>query len=58
MTSWEDTEHPVVLFYQSGYEVEGMDILSLSVVVAEIESFPTAILVLWRNIFVQTCELP
>ncbi len=32
MTTWEDTEHPVVLFYTSsrGQEIEGMDILSLN----------------------------
>ena len=32
MTSWEDTEHPVVLFYSSGYGggIEGVDLLSLN----------------------------
>ncbi len=32
MTTWEDTEHPVVLWYysQRGQEVDGLDILSLN----------------------------
>lgn len=32
MTSWENSDHPVVLFYQSAYgtEVTGLDILSLN----------------------------